>query len=34
MIQKQLFRVFQLVAPEVKFFNQKNTWKNSQIIFI
>jgi len=35
MIQKQLFRVFkQLTAPEVKHFYQKNTWKNSQIIFI
>jgi len=35
MIQKQLFRVFQqLIAPEVKHFYQKNTWKNSQIIFI
>jgi len=35
MIQKQLFRVFQqLTAPEVKHSYQKNTWKNSQIIFI
>jgi len=34
MIQKQLFRVFQLTAPEVKNLYQKNTWKNSQIIFI
>jgi len=34
MIQKQLFRVFQLVVPEVKHFYQKNTWKNSQITFI
>jgi len=34
MIQKQLFRLFQLIAPEVKYFYQKNTWNNSQIIFI
>jgi len=34
MIQKQFFRVFQLFAPEVKRFHQKNTWKNPQIIFI
>jgi len=34
MIQKQFFRVFQLFAPEVKYFYEKNTWKNSQIIFI
>jgi len=34
MIQKQFFRIFQLFAPEVKHFYQKNTWKNSQIIFI
>jgi len=34
MIQKQLFRVFQLIAPEVKHFCQKNTWKNSHVIFI
>jgi len=34
MIQKQLFRVFQLFFQEVKYFYQKNTWKNSQIIFI
>jgi len=27
MIQKQLFRVFQLIAPEVKHFYQKNTLK-------
>jgi len=33
-IQKQFFRVFQLFAPEVKHLYQKNTWKNSQIIFI
>jgi len=33
MIQKQLFRVFQLIAPEVKYFYQQNTWKNSQITF-
>jgi len=31
MIQKQFFRVFQLFSPEVKYFYQKNTWKNSQI---
>jgi len=34
MIQKQLFCVFQLFAPEGKHFYQKKTWKNSQIIFI
>jgi len=34
MIQKQFFRVFQLFAPKVKHFYEKNTWKNSQIIFI
>jgi len=34
MIQKQFFRVFQLFALEVKHFYQKNTWMNSQIIFI
>jgi len=34
MIQKQVFSVFQLFAPEGKDFYQKNTWKNSQIIFI
>jgi len=34
MIQKQFFRVFQLLSPEVKHFYEKNTWKNSQIIFI
>ena len=34
MIQQQFFRVFQLFSPEVKHFYQKNTWKNSQIIFI
>ena len=34
MIQNQLFRVFQLIAPEVKHFYQRNTWKNSQIMFI
>jgi len=33
-IQKQLFRVLYLIAPEVKHFYQKNTGKNSQIIFI
>jgi len=33
MIQKQLFREFQLFAREVKYFYQKNTWKNSQIVF-
>ena len=31
MIQKQFFRVFQLFSQEVKYFYQKNTWKNSQI---
>jgi len=34
MIQKQFFRVFQLFGPEVKHLYEKNTWKNSQIIFI
>jgi len=34
MIQKQFFGVFQLIPPEVKHFYQKNTLKNSQIIFI
>ena len=34
MIQKQFFPIFQLFAPEVKYFCQKNTWKNSQIISI
>jgi len=34
MIQKQFIRLFQLIAPEVKHFYQKNTSKNSQIIFI
>ena len=34
MIQKQLFRVFQLIAPEVKHSYQRKTWKNSQIVFI
>jgi len=34
MIQKQFFRVFQPFAPEVKYFYEKNTWKNSQIILI
>ena len=34
MIEKQFFRVFQLFAPEVKYFYEKNTWKNSQIILI
>ena len=29
-----IFRVFQLFSQEVKYFYQKNTWKNSQIIFI
>jgi len=33
MIQKQFFRVFQLFAQEVKYFYQKNTWKNPQIVF-
>ena len=30
MIQKQFFPLFQLFAPEVKLFYQKNTWRNSQ----
>jgi len=34
MIQKQFFRLFHLFAPEVKYFYEKNTRKNSQIIFI
>jgi len=34
MIEKQFFRVFQLFAQEVKHFYQKNTGKNSQIVFI
>jgi len=34
MIQKQLFRGFQIIAPEIKHFYQKSTWKNPQIIFI
>jgi len=34
MIQKQFFVIFQLFAPELKYFYQKNAWKNSQIIFI
>jgi len=34
MIQKQFFRVSQLFSPEVKYFYQKNTWKNPQVIFI
>ena len=29
-----IFRVFQLFSLEVKYFYQKNTWKNSQVIFI
>ena len=33
MIQKQFFRVFQLFAQEVKYFYQKNIWKNLQIVF-
>jgi len=28
MIQKQFFRVFQLFSQEVKYFYQKNNWKN------
>jgi len=32
MSQKQLFRVFQLFATEVRHFYQKNTWKNSKIL--
>ena len=34
MFQKQFFRVFQPFSQEIKYFYQKNTWKNSQIIFI
>jgi len=34
MIQKQFFRVLQPFSQEIKYFYQKNTWKNSQIIFI
>jgi len=34
MIQKQIIRVFQLSAPEVKHFYEKNAWNNSQIILI
>ena len=34
MIQKQFFHVFQLFDQEVKHFYQKNTWTNSQIIFM
>jgi len=34
MTQKQFLRVFQLSAPEVKYFYRENTWKNSQIIFV
>jgi len=33
MIQKTFFRVFQLFAQEVKYFYQKNTRKNSKIVF-
>jgi len=29
-----IFRVFQLFSQDVKYFYQKNTWKNSQIIFL
>ena len=29
-----IFRLFQLFFQEVKYFYKKNTWKNSQIIFI
>jgi len=29
-----IFHVFQLLSQDVKYFYQKNTWKNSQIIFI
>ena len=31
MIQQQFLREFQLFTQEVKYFYQKNTWKNSQI---
>jgi len=31
MIQEQFFPISQLFAPEVKYFYQKNTWKNSQM---
>jgi len=33
-IQNKFYSVFELIAPEVKYFYQKNTWKNSQIIVI
>ena len=32
MIQEQFCPEFQLFAPEVKNFYQKNTWKNSQML--
>ena len=31
MVQEKFFPAFQLFAPEVKHFYQKNTWKNSQM---
>jgi len=31
MVQEQIFPAFQLFAPEVKHFYQKNTKKNSQM---
>jgi len=34
MIQKQFYRVFQLISQKGKHFFQKKIWKNSQIIFI
>ena len=34
MIQKKFFRVFQLFVQDVKYFYQKKTSKNSQIIII
>jgi len=34
MIQTQLFRVFQLIALEVKHSYHKNIWQNSQTVLI
>jgi len=31
MVKEQLFPAFQLFDPEVKHFDQKNTWKNLQM---
>jgi len=31
MIQEQFFTLFQFFDPEVNYFHQKNTWKNSQM---